>query len=310
MYPPASDFLSSAVAIEIRTPPRNTNIITEPAAPAKSKQIQLIYAALLLVGTLRYLCLSYYGVRTCLYRLPAYYQSIDPIESYRMLPYSTVIKYIMASVSREDPFVAHTTDSNRYNASALPPIDSHVYLRPNHHHHQEHPFAPRRPRYQLYHPLLAASSSPPEMATENQQPHNHRQHPPQPVSRAAAAPRTNRTAAASATASTATIAPGAVRRNLFQSQLTRRPTSISSNSAETLHMDADSVSNTSDIVIRDEHGDFEIGDPPTPPMDEPEAEALDDMQENEREAPVLAWSYYKVTDQIYVQAKGRSSPKS
>ncbi|KAK7935752.1 hypothetical protein PG985_001247 [Apiospora marii] len=119
------------------------------------------------------------------------------------------------------------------------------------------------------------------MATENQQPHNHHQHPPQPVSRAAAAPRPNRTTAAGATASTATVAPGAVRRNLFQSQLTRRPTSISSNSAETLRMDADAVSNTSDIVIRDEHGDFEIGDPPTPPTDEPEAEALDDMQENE-----------------------------
>lgn len=197
----------------------------------------------------------------------------------------------MASVSREDPFVAHTTDPNRYNASTLPPIDSHVYLRPHHHHHQhqEHPFAPRRPRYQLYHPLHAASSSPPEMATENQQPHNHHnQHPPQPASRAAAAPRPNRTAAAAATASTATVAPGAVRRNLFQSQLTRRPTSISSNSAETLRMDADTVSNTSDIVIRDEHGDFGIGDPPTPPMDEPEAEALDDMQENERKAPGLA----------------------
>ncbi|KAK6856039.1 hypothetical protein PG990_000538 [Apiospora arundinis] len=207
----------------------------------------------------------------------------------------------MASISREDPFAAHTTDPNRYNAaSALPPIDS-VYLR--HHqrqqqhqqHHQEHPFAPRRPRYQLHHPLLAASSSPPDMSPENyqqQQHHHHQQHPSQHTARAAgaaAAPRTNRTAAPSATASTAaTVAPGAVRRNLFQSQLTRRPTSTSSNSAETLRMDADNVSNTSDIVIRDEHGDFEVGDPPTPPMDEPEAEALDDMQENERERQKLA----------------------
>lgn len=206
----------------------------------------------------------------------------------------------MASVSREDPFVAHTNDPNRYNAAgALPPIDS-VYLRQHHHHHrehhqpqhQEHPFAPRRPRYQLHHPLLTASSSPPEMSTENYQQqhthHHHHQHPSQPMARAAAAaaPRANRTTAAAASAATAsaatTVAPGAVRRNLFQSQLTRRPTSTSSNSAETLRMDADNVSNTSDIVIRDEHGDFEVGDPPTPPMDEPEAEALDDMQENER----------------------------
>ncbi|KAK8066370.1 hypothetical protein PG997_013117 [Apiospora hydei] len=113
------------------------------------------------------------------------------------------------------------------------------------------------------------------MATENQQPHNHHQHPPQPMARAAAAaPRHNRTASAAATAST--------------SQLSRRPTSTSSNSAETLRMDADTASNTSDIVIRDEHGDFEVGDPPTPPMDEPEAEALDDIQENERERQKLA----------------------
>ncbi|KAK7966715.1 uncharacterized protein PG986_000992 [Apiospora aurea] len=127
------------------------------------------------------------------------------------------------------------------------------------------------------------------MATENQQPHNHHQHPPQPMARhAAAAPRHNRTASAAASASTATVPQGPVRRNLFQSQLSRRPTSTSSNSAETLRMDADTASNTSDIVIRDEHGDFEIGDPPTPPMDEPEAEALDDIQENERERQKLA----------------------
>ncbi|KAK8038144.1 hypothetical protein PG994_014911 [Apiospora phragmitis] len=128
------------------------------------------------------------------------------------------------------------------------------------------------------------------MATENQQPHNHHSHPPQPMARAAAAaaPRPNRTTAAAATASTATVAPSAVRRNLFQSQPTRRPTSTSSTSAETLRMDADTASNTSDIVIRDEHGDFEVGDPPTPPMDEPEAEALDDIQENERERQKLA----------------------
>ncbi|KAI0403639.1 hypothetical protein F4802DRAFT_280743 [Xylaria palmicola] len=112
-----------------------------------------------------------------------------------------------------------------------------------------------------------------------------------------------------------------VRRNLFQSHLTRRPTpgesarpgdgaaagsmtatataaapssssSSSANSAaSTLCLDADvfSESQSSEIVIRDKNGEFEIEDPPTPPLDDPDDEgALDDMQENERERQRLA----------------------
>ncbi|KAI1312757.1 hypothetical protein F5Y03DRAFT_198159 [Xylaria venustula] len=127
----------------------------------------------------------------------------------------------------------------------------------------------------------------------------------------------------------ATSATGA-RRNLFQSQLTRRPTptetakfggmganhhrhnnnnnnnnnhanhnnetnnssmttSSSTNSAETLRLDLDVLSETSEIVIRDQNGDFEIEDPPTPPLEDPDDEvALDDAQENERERQRLA----------------------
>ncbi|KAI0810613.1 hypothetical protein GGR55DRAFT_678578 [Xylaria sp. FL0064] len=118
----------------------------------------------------------------------------------------------------------------------------------------------------------------------------------------------------------ATSATG-VRRNLFQSNLTRRPTptetarpggaggsgggvnnnnnNISNNnnntsmttssSAETLRLDLDVLSETSEIVIRDQNGEFEIEDPPTPPLDDPDDEvALDDAQENERERQRLA----------------------
>ncbi|KAI0532511.1 hypothetical protein GGR58DRAFT_177304 [Xylaria digitata] len=105
----------------------------------------------------------------------------------------------------------------------------------------------------------------------------------------------------------AATSTAAVRRNLFQSQLTRRPTptetrpggsdaanlplttSSSTNSAETLRLDNDVLSETSEIVIRDKNGEFEIEDPPTPPLDDPDDEvALDDAQENERERQKLA----------------------
>ncbi|KAI0914013.1 hypothetical protein F4823DRAFT_433162 [Ustulina deusta] len=98
-----------------------------------------------------------------------------------------------------------------------------------------------------------------------------------------------------------------VRRNLFQSQLTRRPTPTetarpggggggvnntsmtTSSSAETLRLDVDVLSESSEIVIRDQNGEFEIEDPPTPPLDDPDDEvALDDAQENERERQKLA----------------------
>ncbi|KAI1805469.1 hypothetical protein F4811DRAFT_214024 [Daldinia bambusicola] len=114
-----------------------------------------------------------------------------------------------------------------------------------------------------------------------------------------ARPGTNRTARANT---------AGIRRNLFQSQLTRRPTpttttmmttsssqSSSNNSAETLRLgDVEVLSDTSDIVVRDKNGEFDVGDPPTPPLDDPEeaggtgAGALDDAQENERERQRLA----------------------
>ncbi|KAF5669813.1 UPF0220 domain-containing protein [Fusarium heterosporum] len=80
-----------------------------------------------------------------------------------------------------------------------------------------------------------------------------------------------------------------VRRNLFQNQLTRRPTAGStSTSAETLHLDADVLSDTSEIVVRDKHGEIELGDPPTPMMEDEDELPLDHRQENEKERQRLA----------------------
>ncbi|KAH7251788.1 hypothetical protein BKA59DRAFT_138272 [Fusarium tricinctum] len=75
-----------------------------------------------------------------------------------------------------------------------------------------------------------------------------------------------------------------VRRNLFQNQnqLTRRPTAGStSTSAETLHLDADVLSDTSEIVVRDKYGEIELGDPPTPMMEDEDELPLDQRQESE-----------------------------
>lgn len=81
-----------------------------------------------------------------------------------------------------------------------------------------------------------------------------------------------------------------VRRNLFQSQLTRRPTASSTTSAETIRLETDGANEESDdIVVRDQDGEVECGDPPTPPVDDPEEEGLlDPTQENERERQRLA----------------------
>jgi hypothetical protein len=109
------------------------------------------------------------------------------------------------------------------------------------------------------------------------------------------------------------ITAASVRRNLFQSQLTRRPTtgSASSGSAETLRLEggvggagagisADGQQQqqqqqqpppppeSTDIVVRDKNGEVELGDPPTPPIDDPDELVLDARQENEKERQRLA----------------------
>ncbi|PSS10594.1 hypothetical protein M430DRAFT_21949 [Amorphotheca resinae ATCC 22711] len=80
-----------------------------------------------------------------------------------------------------------------------------------------------------------------------------------------------------------------VRRNLFHQHLSRRPTTSStSTSAETLRLDNEHDLGTSDIVIRDKNGDFDIGDPPMQSLDEPEEGGQVDAQEDEKERQRLA----------------------
>ncbi|TAQ85055.1 hypothetical protein B7494_g6610 [Chlorociboria aeruginascens] len=80
-----------------------------------------------------------------------------------------------------------------------------------------------------------------------------------------------------------------VRRNLFQQHLTRRPTTSStSTSAETLRLDIEHSSETSDIVIRDKNGDYDVGDPPLQSLDEPEECGIVDAHEDEKERQRLA----------------------
>lgn len=79
----------------------------------------------------------------------------------------------------------------------------------------------------------------------------------------------------------------AIRRNLFQNgqnaKGTRRPAPVSSNSAEPLHLDIDVPgSDSSEIVVRDSHGEIELGDPPTPDMEDQGELPLDSQQESER----------------------------
>lgn len=91
-----------------------------------------------------------------------------------------------------------------------------------------------------------------------------------------------RQAASSASSSSRT---GGVRRNLFHQHLSRRPTTSStSTSTETLRLDIEPESDTSEIVIRDKNGEFGIEDLPMTSPDEHEegADEKDDESEDSR----------------------------
>jgi len=104
------------------------------------------------------------------------------------------------------------------------------------------------------------------------------------------------TSSNTSTSTQSTRAPS-VRRNLFHAQLaSRRPTTSStSTSAETLRLESESesVAETSDIVIRDQNGDYEVGDPGVlvlPLDDQDEAvgnEALEEEKEKQRLADAV-----------------------
>jgi len=76
-----------------------------------------------------------------------------------------------------------------------------------------------------------------------------------------------------------------VRRNLFHQHLSRRPTTSStSTSTETLRLDIEPESDSSEIVIRDKNGEFEIGDLPMTSFDDEHEEGAD-AQDDESKIP-------------------------
>ncbi|KAL1881785.1 hypothetical protein Daus18300_000838 [Diaporthe australafricana] len=89
-----------------------------------------------------------------------------------------------------------------------------------------------------------------------------------------------------------------IRRNLFQGQLTRRPTAgpgsnnpnepgaPARNATGGMEVEEDE-SASSDIVVRDKNGDVELDEPPTLVVDDPDEIALDMRQENESELAAL-----------------------
>lgn len=99
-----------------------------------------------------------------------------------------------------------------------------------------------------------------------------------------------------------------VRRNLFQGQLTRRPTTGpgSNNSNEPggagrnagdlddMEVEEDE-SASSDIVVRDKNGEVELDEPPTLVVDDPDEIALDMRQENESELRAMMMKDYDDT---------------
>ncbi|KAI6716321.1 hypothetical protein JHW43_001099 [Diplocarpon mali] len=92
-----------------------------------------------------------------------------------------------------------------------------------------------------------------------------------------------------AASSSSTTRTTGVRRNLFHQHLSRRPTTSSTSaSAETLRLDIEPESDSSDIVIRDKNGDFEIEDPQIQPFDGQEEGGHVDAHEDEKEKQRLA----------------------
>ncbi|KAG5920989.1 hypothetical protein E4U42_006014 [Claviceps africana] len=84
----------------------------------------------------------------------------------------------------------------------------------------------------------------------------------------------------------AAAAPTA-RPNLFRSQLTRRPTAGSSHSSDTARLDVEVLADSSEIVVRNQHGEIELGDPPTPVFEEMDEQA-EEKHETEKERQRLA----------------------
>ncbi|KAG9245314.1 hypothetical protein BJ878DRAFT_419474 [Calycina marina] len=93
--------------------------------------------------------------------------------------------------------------------------------------------------------------------------------------------------------STSTSSLRPVRRNLFHGHLSRRPTTSStSTSVEMLRLDGHDCEESSEIVIRDQNGDFEVLDASIEAIDEDEdideEDPASDKREDEKERQRLA----------------------
>lgn len=106
--------------------------------------------------------------------------------------------------------------------------------------------------------------------------------------RSAGSSRTTRSAGLAAASSSS--ANGS-KTSLFRSHFIRRPNAAAAD-AEGVRQDGETTqqqSEAAELVVRDQHGEVEIGNPPTPVVDdEEELQALEYQQENESEEPPIA----------------------
>lgn len=72
------------------------------------------------------------------------------------------------------------------------------------------------------------------------------------------------------------------RSNLFRSHLTRRPTTGPSAQSETVHMDSELHTDSSDIVVRNQNGEIDVEESPEVDLNEIEEAGVEERQENER----------------------------
>ncbi|EHK27278.1 uncharacterized protein TRIVIDRAFT_79554 [Trichoderma virens Gv29-8] len=107
--------------------------------------------------------------------------------------------------------------------------------------------------------------------------------------RSAASNGSSRTTRSSGLAAASSSSANGSKTSLFRSHFIRRPNAASSD-PEGVRADVEmQQSETADLVVRDQHGEVEIGNPPTPVVDdEEELQALEYQQENEREKQRLA----------------------
>lgn len=82
-----------------------------------------------------------------------------------------------------------------------------------------------------------------------------------------------------ASRSAATVT-SSVRRNLFHHTLSRRPTSASTSTSATTLQEG-SQDESSDIVVKDGNGNYEVQVPLLPPLDEDQAQEEDSGSERE-----------------------------